>query len=92
MIAEKFKLTEIFMDIRVKIDVLKDILKRNNLTVDEVIYIGDDVNDYDSLCSAKYAITVPTAVKKVKNIPNIQITEAESGMGAFREVVDVLVK
>ena len=45
MIAEKFKLTEIFMDIRVKIDVLKDILKRNNLSVDEVIYGGDDVND-----------------------------------------------
>lgn len=91
MIAEKFKLTEIFMDIRVKIDVLKDILKRNNLTVDEVIYIGDDVNDKECLEYVSTKITVTNANKKIKQIEGIQITSVNGGDGAFREIVDEIV-
>ncbi|MBR1681602.1 HAD hydrolase family protein [bacterium] len=91
MIAEKFKLTEIFMGIRVKIDVLKAILERNNLTPDEVIYIGDDINDIACLEYVNTKITVPNANKKIKKIKNIQITKANGGDGAFREIVDEIV-
>lgn len=91
MIAEKFKLTEIFMDIRVKIDVLKDILKRNNLSVDEVIYVGDDVNDKECLEYVSTKITVPNANKKIKQIEGIQITSVDGGDGAFREIVDEII-
>ena len=58
---------------------------------EEFLYIGDDVNDYDSLLRAKYAFTVPEAIKKVKAIKHIQITEASCGNGAFREIVDHLI-
>lgn len=91
MIAEKFNLTEVFMDVRVKIDVLKDILKRNNLTKQEVIYIGDDVNDKDCLEFVDTKITVPNANKKIKEIKNIQITLANGGEGAFREIADEII-
>ena len=40
---------------------------------------------------AKYAITVPNAIEKVKNIPHIQLTQADAGNGAFREIVDTLI-
>lgn len=91
MIAEKFNLTEVFMDVRVKIDVLKDILKRNSLTQEEVIYIGDDVNDKECLEYVKTRITVPNANKKIKNIKDIQITSFNGGDGAFRELVDEII-
>ena len=71
---------------------MNNIIEKYNLSEEEFVYIGDDVNDFDSLNRAKYAITVPTAVEKVKNISHIQITQAESGMGAFREIVDSLIK
>jgi 3-deoxy-D-manno-octulosonate 8-phosphate phosphatase KdsC-like HAD superfamily phosphatase len=61
------------------------------LSEDEFLYIGDDVNDYDSLMRAKYAFTVPNAVDKVKSVPHIQITTAQGGAGAFREIVDKLI-
>lgn len=77
-------------DIRLKLDVIKCIIKKYNLTDDEYLYIGDDVNDYDSLCFAKHKITVPDAIKKIKNIDGIQITESKGGEGAFREVVDAV--
>lgn len=89
--AQKFQITEIHQNTRIKIDVLKDILKKYNLTQEEYVYIGDDVNDLECLNFAKYKITVPHAVEKVKNVDKIQITQSEAGNGAFREVADCLV-
>lgn len=89
-IKDVFKIDEVHQDIRVKIDVIKSIVKKYNLTQDEFLYIGDDVNDYDALCYAKHRITVPDAINKVKCIEGIQITETKGGEGAFREVVDTL--
>lgn len=89
-IKDTFKLDEVYQDIRIKLDVIKSIVEKYKLTDEEYLYIGDDVNDYDSLCFVKYRVTVPDAVKKVKNIPGIQITDTKGGEGAFREVVDVL--
>ncbi len=86
--AQKFQITEIHQNIRIKIDVLKDILKKYNLTQEEYVYIGDDVNDLECLNFAKYKITVPHAVEKVKNVDKIQITQSEAGTAAFREVAD----
>ena len=90
IIAEKFQI-ETFQDIRKKIEVLESVIAKYNLSDEEFVYIGDDVNDYDSLCRAKYAVTVPGAVNKIKKIPNIQMTETYSGEGAFREIADALV-
>ena len=91
IINQKFQIEEVHQGIRKKLDVLDSIIKKYALTDEEFVYIGDDVNDYDSLCRAKYAVTVPTAVKKIRGIEGIQITENPSGCGAFREVVDALV-
>ena len=92
LIKEKFDIKDVHQGIRNKLEILEGIIKKYNLSKDEFIYIGDDVNDYDSLCYSKYAITVPNAVKKVKNIENIQITSSSGGDGAFREIVDVILK
>lgn len=91
IIAKKFNVEEVHQGIRIKIDVLKSIVERYNLTQDEFLYIGDDINDLDSLKFAKYAVTVPHAVQKVKDVEGIQITTNQAGNGAFREVVDTLV-
>ncbi len=91
IIAKKFNVEEVHQGIRIKIDVLKSIVERYGLKEDEFVYIGDDINDLESLKFAKYAVTVPHSVQKVKDIENIQITSTCAGEGAFREVVDALV-
>lgn len=88
LIAETFKLKEVHQGIKNKIEVLKDILKRNNLTNEEVLYIGDDVNDAECLKFVKTKFTVPNANKKIKEIENIQMTTSYGGDGAFREIAD----
>ncbi len=88
--AKKFNVDEVHQNIRVKIDVLKSIVQKYNLSQDEYVYIGDDINDIACLEYADYKITVPHAVSKVKSVKGIQITENKAGDGAFREVADCL--
>ena len=90
-IAKKFDIIEVHQNIRTKIDVLKSIVNRYNLSEDDFVYLGDDINDLECLEYAKYKVTVPHAVEKLKKLDNIQITTSEGGDGAFREVADCLV-
>ena len=86
ILNEKFKIDEIHQGIRKKIDVLKNIIEKYSLNEDEYIYIGDDINDIESLEYTKYCYTVPNAVNKVK-----KIKKSEGGNGAFREIVDTII-
>lgn len=90
-IAEKFSLEDIHQGIRNKLPVLESIKDKYSLKPEEMLYIGDDVNDIECLNSVKYAITVEDANYKVKQLPHIQITKADAGNGAFREVVDNII-
>lgn len=90
LLTKKFSLTEVHQNIHNKIEVMKSIINKHNLTQEDYLYIGDDVNDLECLNFAKYKITVPHAVDKVKAVEGIQITTKESGKGAFREVADCL--
>lgn len=91
ILAKKFEVEEVHQNIRVKIDVLNGIVDKYNLSEDEFVYIGDDINDVECLNFAKYKITVPHAVEKVKSVAGIQVTQNVAGDGAFREVADCLV-
>ncbi|MBR1753488.1 HAD hydrolase family protein [bacterium] len=89
-LTERFNLPESHQNIRIKIDVLKDIIKRYNLADDEYLYMGDDINDEECLKFCKIKITVPNAVERIKKIKKIQITKNFGGDGAFREVANCL--
>ena len=91
LIAKKFNIEEVHQNIRVKFEVLKAIIEKYQLSQDEYLYIGDDVNDLECLRYAKYKITVPHSPDVLKNIEDIQITKNIAGNGAFREVADCLV-
>jgi 3-deoxy-D-manno-octulosonate 8-phosphate phosphatase (KDO 8-P phosphatase) len=87
-VKNKFNLEEVHKGIKDKGLVLNEIMQRNQLSSENVCFIGDDINDIPALNLVKFKVTVSNANYKVKNIPNIQITEAPGGNGAFREVID----
>ena len=91
ILAKKFEVEEVHQNIRVKIDVLKGIIDKYNLSEDEFVYIGYEINDVECLNFAKYKITVPHAVEKVKSVAGIQVTQDVAGNGALREAADCLV-
>lgn len=91
-IAQKFNLTEIHQGIRNKLPVLEEIKNRYNLSNDEIVYLGDDINDIECLKAVKYAVSVKQANYRVKELQSVQYTQASAGDGAFREVVDNIVE
>ena len=70
ILSKQFNIEEVHKKISNKIEVLKTIIKNNNLSEDDYLYIGDDINDLECLNYAKYKVTVPHAVRKIKEIPS----------------------
>lgn len=89
-LAAKFALEDVHQGIKDKLSALKSIAEKYNLSQDEICFIGDDINDIESLEWAGTAVTVPEANYKVNKVPNILITTANAGNGVFREVIDSL--
>ncbi len=91
VIASKFPSIRTFQDERNKIRILKNLMEEYGVTAENVLYIGDDINDADCLKYAGYSFTVADAHKSIKEIPDINITKNAGGCGAFREIADLIV-
>lgn len=89
-LANKFDMEDVHQDIRIKEPIVKSLMKKYSLNPSEVAYIGDDFNDIDALNYVENRFTVPNANFRVKNVENIQVTEAQGGNGAFRELADAI--
>jgi len=62
-----------------------------DLKLSEVAYIGDDIIDIPLLEAVGFAATVPYGRVEVKKASDY-MTEAQAGDGAFREVVEKILK
>ena len=72
-----------------KFELVKKIAKKQNAKLSEIIYMGDDENDYVSMMNVGYAVCPNNAQKKIKNISNYQ-TKLNGGNGAVREFIEFL--
>lgn len=70
---------------------LEDILKRENLRLEEVAFIGDDLTDLPILFKVGLAVTVPNAVDQVKKAAHY-VTTRRGGEGAYREMTDLILE
>ncbi len=90
ILKEKFPQIETFQNERKKIHILKALTEKYNIKPENIIYIGDDINDKDCLEYVKYPVTVPNAYHKIKKIKNIFITKNSGGCGVLREITDLI--
>ena len=91
-IANKFCLEDVFQNIRNKKEIVLQLMEKYKLSRDEILYVGDDVNDIESMQLVKYKVTPPNANDKVKELDGIQVTIACGGDGVFREIVDTFIQ
>ena len=71
-----------------KIAAVKEIVKEMGISLEEVAYIGDDVNCIDLLSSVGLAACPADARGKVKDIPGIIVMTRKGGEGCVRELID----
>ena len=75
-----------------KVAVAEEICKEMGITMQEVAYIGDDVNCVELLSAVGIAACPADACEKVKNIPGITVMTKKGGEGCVRELCEHLLK
>ena len=73
-----------------KLEAAKRICDKLGITLAEVCYVGDDINDIDLLSAVGMPCCPPNARPQVKAIPGIHILNTPGGQGAIREICDIL--
>lgn len=69
-----------------KVNAIKELTLRLNISLNEVAVFGDDINDIDMISECGYGIAVANAIDEVKNIADyITDTNENDGVAKFME-------
>ena len=92
--ASKLRVDYLFQSVKgsEKLEVLNQICIENSISLSDVAYIGDDINDYQALSSVGFPACPMNAITMIKNIEGIKHLSKSGGDGAVREFVDLLLK
>lgn len=87
--AKKLGIKYLFQGENQKLNCLQDLCNDLKITLNEVAYIGDDLNDLDVLKSVGLSAIPPNSPLLNKFKPNYT-TSRNGGEGAFRDFVDFI--
>ena len=89
--AEKLKIPELHQGVMDKLTVIREMAARHGLSLKQVAYIGDDVNDLEALkavgFSASPADGLPVIVAAVD-----YVCQKKGGEGAVREIIEMILE
>lgn len=88
--AEELKVGYVYQGIHDKFPVLEDIMKDMDITLQEVCYMGDDINDLPIMQRVGLAVAPDNAVSIVKEYAH-QVTKLRGGEGAVREMIESVI-
>jgi 3-deoxy-D-manno-octulosonate 8-phosphate phosphatase (KDO 8-P phosphatase) len=74
-----------------KAEALRSLSVKYGIPLPDILFIGDDLNDYTGFEAAGVSVAVGNAAMEVKMIADY-VTRALGGRGAVREVVDLLLR
>ena len=89
--AKKLKIENIVLNEKNKLKKLKEICASKKISLKEVAYIGDDLNDVEVLENVGFsALSNNSPIKDKVNVD--YVTVRKGGDGAFREFADLIIK
>lgn len=89
--ALKLKLDYEYSGINNKLEILKEICDKEQISFSQVAYIGDDINDVEVLKVVGLAACPANARNEVKEIPGIIQLETSGGNGVIRELISHII-
>ena len=82
---------DVFMGAAVKIKVFNQWLTDRGLSPDEVLYMGDDIPDYEVMKTCGCPCCPADAADEIKNI-SIYVSDKNGGCGCARDVVEQVLR
>lgn len=89
--AEKLHINELHQGVTDKLSVVRELAKKYHVSLEEVAYVGDDVNDIPVMEQVGFPCTVNDANSKVKELA-AYISSYNGGDGAIRDIIEHLFK
>ena len=89
--AEKLKVEEVHVGIEDKLRVIEELAQKYNLSLDEVAYIGDDINDLAVLREVGLSFAPSDAMPEVRRAV-YQVLSRKGGEGVVREAVEFILQ
>lgn len=90
--AEKLKIDYLYQGAYPKVNAALEICEKEGISVEEVAYIGDDINCIELLSVVGLAACPADAVEKVKAIPGIIQFSKKGGEGVVREFIEYILE
>ena len=87
--AKNLNFTELYQGYKYKLPALEELIKKYNLTYENVSYMGDDLPDVCILEKVGLACCPNDAVSEVREICNF-VSTRDGGKGAVRELCDFI--
>ncbi len=88
---KKLGVTNVFMKVQDKVKVLTNYLKDHAAQWSDILYMGDDIPDYEVMQLAGMACCPADAIAEIKNICKY-ISPKKGGQGCVRDVIEKVLK
>lgn len=84
-------ITDVFMGVDNKLEVFRKYLSDHGLNSEQVLYMGDDIPDYEVMKEAGIATCPADAVEEIKAVSKY-ISHHNGGRGCVRDVIEQVMK
>ncbi len=88
---EELSVDFLFQNVKDKARFLEKFSAEHNIDVEEIGYIGDDLNDLESMKLVGFSACPADACREVKKVANY-ISPVRGGCGAVREIIEYKLK
>jgi 3-deoxy-D-manno-octulosonate 8-phosphate phosphatase (KDO 8-P phosphatase) len=82
---------DVFVGSHRKKEIFLNYLRDKNLKAEEVLYMGDDIPDYDVMVEAGVATCPYDAAEEIKSVADY-ISRAKGGFGCVRDVIEQVLR
>jgi 3-deoxy-D-manno-octulosonate 8-phosphate phosphatase (KDO 8-P phosphatase) len=89
--AEKLTIPELHQGVMDKLPAIRAMADRYGLNLNQVAYIGDDVNDLEALTAVGFSASPADGMPQVRAAVDY-VCEKKGGEGAVREIVDMILE
>jgi 3-deoxy-D-manno-octulosonate 8-phosphate phosphatase (KDO 8-P phosphatase) len=83
--------TDIFLGITNKLEVFQNFIQQNNLNKENILYMGDDIPDYEAMSTSGFAACPADAAEEIKSISGY-ISPFKGGAGCVRDIIEQVLK
>ncbi len=89
--GEKLTIPEVHQGVMDKLSLVREMAERHGLTMDEVSYIGDDINDLATLKAVGFSATPADGLPQVARAVHY-VCAKKGGEGAVREIIEMILE